>query len=181
MVDERRLSIDHDAAPVPAEGVVGRHIDTEFYPLWKEEDAMPPGGGPKSEYEEPPATRVSQAPVRSFLPLRVPLLESPVLPPPPEVNVNILRANASLEHLASTPLLPPRRISFQGGTVMFFRRLVVVTNKQHPLGVSLPVELLDYECASKSKSCTLTAGSIKVRANFSTDYKEAVAILGQMK
>jgi len=75
----------------------------------------------------------------------------------------------------------PRRIAFEGGIITFFAASIVIADKKHPQGISLPAHGADYTCESKSRSCTLAAGGTRLRVRHAADYKLLVDCLIQTR
>jgi hypothetical protein len=83
------------------------------------------------------------------------------------------------------PTLPaaaaPRRVVFDGGVVTFFSDTIVVADKKHPLGISLPSRGLEYTCESRTQSCAIAAAGIKLHVKHVTEYKLLMDYLTQSR
>ena len=104
------------------------------------------------------------------------------LPQTPAVEVSNSVDAPPLTVAADLQKLPaPLFVRFEGGEAVLFRRVLVVKDKQHPLGVQLPVDLLDYTCESKSRNCLLAAGDKKIRVRRVEQYNEMIEYLNKIK
>jgi hypothetical protein len=106
--------------------------------------------------------------------------EPPVLPPAPAPNVI---APAPPDTVWATPPLAagPRRVAFEGGVIAFFAGSIVITDKKHPRGITLPAHGVEYSCESKSQSCTIAAGETRIRVKHAADYKRLMEYLTQAR
>jgi hypothetical protein len=107
----------------------------------------------------------------------------PELPALPQAPAADLVASAQPAGVWAAPPLAagPRRVVFEGGIITFFTESIVIADKKHPQGISLPARGVDYTCESKSRSCTIAAGGTRLRVKHAADYRMLMEYLNQAR
>ena len=105
--------------------------------------------------------------------------DPPVLPQAPAPD--LVKAQPAGTWPAPPLAAGPHRMAFEGGIITFFAANIVVMDKKHPKGISLPAHGVDYTCESRSQTCIIATGATRLRLKHAADYKLLVDYLTQAR